>query len=262
MIATIRRQLWLIGGTHESSRLAAALAVAQIPVVVTVTTESAQSLYPPAPDLRVVVTRFRAEELASFLQAQRIAAILDASHPFAAEISQLAIAMAAQLQIPYLRFERPVLARASETETQVESFEHLLAGDLLEDQRVLLTVGYQPLPLFALWQQRATLFARILPSALALETALAAGFSSGRLLAMRPPIPLELERALWQHWQISVVVTKASGQPGGEAIKRQLAQGLGVTLITIARPLVAYPQQTSDLATALAFCEQVLAMGA
>jgi precorrin-6A/cobalt-precorrin-6A reductase len=64
-----------------------------------------------------------------------------------------------------------------------------------------------------------------------------------------------LEKALWQQWDISLVVTKASGAAGGEAIKRQVAAELGIPLIVIARPVVEYPQQTSDLEAALEFCQ-------
>ncbi|WP_238393351.1 precorrin-6A/cobalt-precorrin-6A reductase [Myxacorys almedinensis] len=37
-----------------------------------------------------------------------------------------------------------------------------------------------------------------------------------------------LERSLWRQWQISTVVTKASGTPGGEQVKRNVAKALGV----------------------------------
>jgi len=251
------RRLWLIGGTQESAQLAQALIQAHLPCVVTVTTEQAQSLYPPGPALQVVVARFNAETLPRFLEREAIAAVLDASHPFAAEISRLAIATAKQRHLPYLRFERPApVAPPNPRETRVESFEHLLSSHILEGERVLLTVGYRPLPLFLPWQERATLFARILPSVVALETALEAGFSPDRLLALRPPVPLALERALWQHWHISQVVTKASGQPGGEETKRQIAAELEISLIVIARPPIAYPQQTSHLDRVLEFCRQ------
>lgn len=53
---------------------------------------------------------------------------------------------------------------------------------------------------------------------------------------------------------ISVVVTKASGTPGGQDVKRTVAAELGIDLIAIARPTVEYPQQTSDLSVALDFC--------
>ena len=120
----------------------------------------------------------------------------------------------------------------------------------------MLTLGYRMLPLFQSWQQQATLYARILPSQIALQTALDAGFTPNRLIALRPPISPALEQALWQQWQISLVVTKASGRAGGEATKQQVAAQLGVKLAAIARPVVQYPQQTSDFTTAVQFCSQ------
>lgn len=257
MNATPSGRIWLIGGTQESAQLAIAIAQAQLDCTVSVTTEAAKLLYPPAPQLQVVVEKFNFDRLLEFLQAHQIVRILDASHPYAVEISKLAIAAATHLQIPYLRFERPALVPARAASNRVlPSFETLLQGDYLANQRVLLTIGSKPLPLFKAWQNCATLFARILPSVVALEVALEAGFGPERLVALRPPVPRDIERAFWQHWQISLVVTKASGQPGGEGTKRAVARELGVPLVVIARPELSYPQQTSDLSTALAFCHQ------
>ncbi|HEY9832846.1 MAG TPA: precorrin-6A/cobalt-precorrin-6A reductase, partial [Stenomitos sp.] len=56
------------------------------------------------------------------------------------------------------------------------------------------------------------------------------------------------------HWQISLVVTKASGVAGGEEIKRAVAAELGLPLVVIRRPVVDYPQQTNDFSVALEFC--------
>lgn len=250
-------RLWLIGGTQESAQLVAAIAQNHVPCTVTVTTEAAKELYPQTQTLRVWVGCLSIAQLGAFCHEQQIVAILDASHPFALEISQLAITAARDLQIPYLRYERPTVEAQPDALSVIhlDSFETLLANAYLEQARVLLTVGYKALSLFRPWQDRSTLFARILPSVTAIEAALAAGFTPDRLFAMRPPISAELEKALWQHWDISVVVTKASGTAGGEDIKRALAAELGVRLIVITRPPMAYPQQTSDLSVALEFCE-------
>jgi precorrin-6A/cobalt-precorrin-6A reductase len=97
------------------------------------------------------------------------------------------------------------------------------------------------------------LFARILPSPTALEAVLAAGFTPDRIIALRPPITAELEVALWRQWQITQVITKASGQAGGEDRKQAIAAKLGVRLIRIARPAIAYPKQTDSLDTAIEF---------
>ncbi|OKH37560.1 cobalt-precorrin-6A reductase [[Phormidium ambiguum] IAM M-71] len=258
-----QRRIWLIGGTGESAKLAIGLLQIQLPLVISVTTESARSLYPNSPLLQVWVGRFNLSEIEEFLTQQNIIAVLDASHPYAVEISQNAIAACQKQQIPYLRFERPRWEVGGWGDGEVggkliylDSFEKLVTGDYLVGERVLFTVGYKVLPLFRDWHKRSTLFARVLPATTSIDAALAAGFTQDKLFAMRPPIPINLERELWRHWQISMVVTKASGAPGGEDVKRQLAAELGVTLLIIEPPIILYPRVTSDLGEAIAFCQQ------
>ena len=268
--------IWLIGGTQESAELAQAIVSCQWPCVVTMTTDSARSLYPIAPTLRLWVGQLNLETIRAFIHIHAIHCIIDASHPFAVAVSELAVSTAKQHQIPYLRYERPSLKKpdtAPGNQPKIAAQPHpqpkpsqaifhlkdvpdLLAGDYLTGQRVLLTIGYRLLSLFHAWHDRAELFARILPSTTALQAALAAQFTNDRLIAIRPPISAALEKALWQQWNISTVVTKASGTAGGEDVKQQVAKDLGVTLIVIDRPSIAYPQQTSSIEAALAFCTQ------
>lgn len=254
-------RIWLIGGTQESSSLAVLLGNSYIPCTVSVTTESARALYPCYPTLRVWVGRLTAEKLDEFLHQQQIVAVVDATHPFAVEISQTAMAACKKSYIPYLRYERPTLEEqgsggAGERGriSYLDDFEALVNGNYLEHQRVLLAVGYRPLHLFQPWQKRATLFARLLPAVTSLEAAFQAGFTPERVMCLRPPITADLELALWRHWEISLVVTKASGTAGGEDIKQAVAAQLGIPLVVIARPAVSYPQQTSDMSVVLEFC--------
>ncbi|NEQ44870.1 MAG: cobalt-precorrin-6A reductase [Leptolyngbya sp. SIOISBB] len=261
--------LWLIGGTQESRQLVQ-LWVQKFPhdssrqlhCIVTVTTAAARSLYLQTPPLRVQVGQFTAAQIDNFVHHNHIDAILDMSHPFATEISQLAIALAQHRQLPYLRYERPVVSAPQQTWRDqrgrpgmvcVSQLQDVLTPESLAGDRTLLTLGYRQLSIFAPWQSRATLFARILPSPVALNTALQVGFTPDRLIALRPPISVDLEKALWQQWQITQLVTKASGHPGGQDDKQTLAAAMGVRLIQIRRPAIAYPHQTDDLDTALQF---------
>ncbi|MFH7030238.1 MAG: cobalt-precorrin-6A reductase [Heteroscytonema crispum UTEX LB 1556] len=265
-------RIWLVGGTQESAQLAIAIAHSQILCTITVTTESARSLYPNAPNLLVWVGRLTFEQLREFFHQQQIVATLDASHPYAVEISKSAIALCHEFNIPYLRYERPVLEEtrgggeggttwatgvgARKGVIYLDGFKTLVEGNYLEGERVLLTVGYRHLHLFMHWQERATLYARLLPSQTTLEAAFSAGFTPDRIICLRPPISVDLEAALWRQWQISLVVTKASGSAGGEDVKRKVAAKLGVSLVVITRPDVAYGLQTSDLLEALEFCRK------
>lgn len=256
------KRIWLIGGTQESVTLARAIAALHLPCIVSVTTQSAVSLYPIAPSIQVWVGKLDSNELSRFIKKYNIGVVLDASHPFAVEISKNAISVTQDSdvgnshRVAYLRFERPMVATDETNVLPVGSFEELLETNWLQGQRVLLTIGYRFLSLFNAWHDRATLFTRILPSQVALEAASEAGFSSDRVIALRPPISCELERSLWQQWQITTIVTKASGTPGGEDVKRRVAEELGVKLIVIERPAIEYPHVTNDVTHALEFCRQ------
>ncbi|MFM2315462.1 MAG: hypothetical protein RLZZ04_4740 [Cyanobacteriota bacterium] len=257
----MNQKIWLIGGTGDSATIANLLRESAIPLVVTVTTTTAQGLYVDA--ATVFVGCMDATQMAYFCQHHQIKGVIDASHPYATEVSRQAIAVVTKLNIPYLRYERtlyqpPDVIQQDSKILKLDSFEHLLAGDYLTAQRVLLTVGCKALPQFQPWHQRATLFARILPKVKSLEMAITSGFTGDRLIAIRPPISLATETALWQQWDISLVVTKASGQAGGEDTKRQVAATLDIPLIIISRPPMTYPQQTFDLADVLPFCKLAL----
>ena len=249
-------RVWLIGGTSESAILAEAIAQSQIHCIISVTTESAKSLYPESEFLTVWVGKLEQYQISDFFNNYNINRILDASHPYAVEISQLAIAVSQTHNIPYLRYERPAtVAQNLANIVYLDSVETLLTGDYLSQKRVLLTLGYRMLSQFTRWQDQAILFARILPSAIALDAALKAGFTPDRIIAIRPPISLELETALWQHWNISLVVTKASGTAGGEDNKINLANQLNIPLIIIDRPSINYPQMTQYFQSAIEFCQ-------
>ena len=250
------KNLWLIGGTSDSVAIALALKAHLSCMVTTVATETARSLYPP--EFQIEVGCLNAKQMQAFCQQKNIGAIVDASHPYAVEVSQNAIVTAQSLNIPYLRYERPLVESSVKTDriTVLYSFESLFAGNYLQGERVLLTVGCKALPLFKSWHERSRLWARILPKAESLQMALEAGFTRERLICLRPPISMELEIALWRQWRISLVVTKASGKAGGEEIKSQVAEKLDIPLIIISRPKVCYPQQTSCINKVVVFCSQ------
>ncbi len=251
-------RIWLIGGTAESKDLAQSLLRHAIPTVVTVTTEAARALYPQHPLLAVWVGRLGAADFESFLQQWHVVGILDASHPFAAEISNDAISASQCRSLPYLRYERAPLSQDDQDGVYtVPDLNTLLVSNWLDRQRVLLVLGYRHLAAFAAWHHRTELYARILPSVTALNAAYAAGFSSQRVVALRPPVSPAVEAALWQQWGITTVVAKASGIAGGETVKRSLAHSLNVRLILLARPVVTYPAVTGNLDEALQFCQQV-----
>lgn len=256
-------RIWLIGGTTESQAIARGCIDSNLPCLVTVTSESAAGLYNDHPLLSVQVGKLTFDTALHLCRIHQIRAIVDASHPFATLISELAGKVAERLSIPSLCYQRPPVfppppAIEGPPVLFLDQLSDLLAGEYLAGQRVLLTIGCKALPAFQPWQQRSTLFARVLPKIDSLQVALASGFTPDRLVALRPPISRDLERALWQQWQITLAVTKESGLEGGQARKQDIARELGIPLLIIKRPFLAHCRQTSELREILSFCQQSL----
>jgi precorrin-6A/cobalt-precorrin-6A reductase len=119
---------------------------------------------------------------------------------------------------------------------QVDSFTQ--AAELLPTlgARALLTIGAKQLKHFAALHGSMHLIARILPSVLSLQQALAAGFTPHRLLCLRPPFSCEFNRAILREYRIDVLLTKDSGREGGVEEKVLAAVDLGVPVVLIRRP--------------------------
>jgi len=248
--------IWLIGGTSESAVIAEKLMAQGYDCLVSVTTEAAIALYPDSDLITVKVGALSPEAMVSLIQEYEIKIIIDASHPYATAISESAIALAKQWDLPYLRYERPNLSAEPDDQTIIlDSFDTLVNGDYLQQQRVLLTIGYKALPQLQPWHEYAQLFARILPTVTSLKAAVAAGFTHKQLIALRPPVSYDLEKALCLQWEISLIVTKASGKAGGEDTKKAVAQALNIPLIIIDRPHLIYPEKTSTLENVVTFCQ-------
>jgi precorrin-6A/cobalt-precorrin-6A reductase len=258
----VEPRFWLIGGTSESANLAQLLATRGILTTITVTTVAATRLYPDSPYLKIRVGKLLSDsEGETFCKQEQIKGIIDASHPYAIAISQRAIAISSRLLIPYLRYERPSVETTSTKVINCNNFTTLLESNYLQDERVLLTVGCNSLHLFRNWQERATLFTRILPTVNSLEIAASAGFTPDRIIALRPPVSLALEIALCHQWSISLVVSKANGTAGGEDIKQQVAEALNIPLIIISRPKLDYPQLTNNPEEVINFIHVILTQG-
>lgn len=240
--------LWLIGGTSESVMIAKFLSTLKQDFIVSVTTESACNLYQNINDIQVIVKKLSLTEIKQFILSRQISAIIDASHPFAVEVSKNAIASSQCLSIPYLRYERETVISQTGNILHYPDLPSLLTDkSIFKDKNVLLTIGAKYLHLFKEYHHQAQFYARILPYQSSLALAEEAGFKCDRIIAIRPPLSLELEKALWQLWNIDIVVTKAGGKAGGEDVKYQLAKTLNIPLVVINRPSLDYPLIATSL---------------
>jgi precorrin-6A/cobalt-precorrin-6A reductase len=223
--------LLILGGTGEAAALARA-ALARFGDRMAVTTALAGRTRNPGPIAgQVRIGGFGgAAGLAAYLVDREVDRLIDATHPFAAEISRTARLAAERTGMPRLVLRRPPwLRHPLDRWIEVDSLAAaaLLVGRL--GRRAWLTVGAGSLADFAL-SAGVRFVVRLIdppPQKLPLR--------SYEVVLGRGPFSVAEERHLLQRHAIDVVVSKASGGAATEA-KLIAARGLGLPVIMVRRP--------------------------
>jgi precorrin-6x reductase len=235
--------VWVFSGTADGNALARELIAQQHRVIVSTASEYGRELVETdVPGASVVSGRIGHMARLQLMKDRAARAIVDATHPFAKEISSQLQTLATELAIPYLRYERPSAPKSSfaryHSSTEAAAVEALKLG-----KRIFLATGVKDLLTFVQTPSadQAEWFVRITPEKNSLEQALAAGIPRSHICAMQGPVSQQLNVALWKEWQIDCVITKESGDAGGFSEKLEAARELGIRLIVIERPAIDYP---------------------
>ena len=247
-------QLWLLAGTGEGPRLAAALIKRGWRVQVSVVTPSAAQAYAPLGLESLAVGALQGEAAIAAFVGERgpFRWVVDATHPFATQISADLEQVCGGLGQPLLRLERPLETGGSATVLQgIDD----LSGAALHGRRLMLAIGGRHLAAAARLARvsGAEVFARTLPSAAGLRGALAADLPQGHLAVLRP-LQGEpaggIEQALCRHWAITDVLCRQSGGVT-ERLWRRIALEQGLQLWLLRRPPTAAQVETVPSESAL-----------
>ena len=225
----------LFAGTTEGRQLAEALKDQPVHLTVSVATEYGETLIAPADNITVLHGRKNAAEIEALIQDTQAQLLIDATHPYAAEITKTLKAAAEQTGTEYLR-----VLRASEQADGcvfVGDTDAAIAYLNGTQGNVLLTVGSTELARYTAVKDFETrLFARILPVKESTDAAFALGFSGKHLICMQGPFSEELNEATIRAIDAKILVTKDTGASGGFAEKIRAAKNCGATPVVIRRP--------------------------
>lgn len=259
----------LFGGTTEGRKIAEAIAevnrewvahgdaaacdvseASSLPISaeVYVATAYGASLLPAGPGISVHVGRLDAAEMtALFGEAPAPLLVIDATHPYAAVVSENILSACAAAGVRCLRVERENAGVEETTASPegaalhwVDSIEEAaawLAVQSTHRPNILITTGskelapYTRIPDFA-----ARCYVRALPTVEALEKCRQLGFRREHLILMQGPFSEEMNVAQLRYADAGYLVTKASGETGGFPEKCEAALALGVEVVCIGRP--------------------------
>lgn len=232
------KELLIFAGTTEGRKLSESLAVAGIAHTVCVATGYGEIVLSPHPLVTVHQGRMNQEEIRQFLQKQEFAAVVDATHPYAAEVTaSIKAALVDFAQIPYLRLKREQAAYDESGVTYFQTNE--ACAKALEDTggNVLLTTGSKELSKYCTSEHlKDRLYVRVLPSIESISLCKEQGIYGKHVIAMQGPFTMEMNEALIRQYGISCLVTKQSGKTGGYPEKLEAARRTGTPVFVIGRP--------------------------
>ena len=168
-------------------------------------------------------------------QMEEGALVIDATHPYASEVTRNIKAACAASGAEYLRLLRPRTPAEGVVTVQdtAEAVEWLKG----HEGKVLLTTGSKELDAYtAIPNYAERLYPRVLPTAAVLQKCEALGFPGSHILAMQGPFSHEMNVALLYQTDAQILVTKDTGASGGFAEKLSAACETGATVLVIARP--------------------------
>lgn len=236
----------ILGGTGDAAELAARVATIQGLEAITSLAGRTREPSVPLGDLRVGGFGGVAG-LATYLRVMQIDLLIDATHPFATQISLNAADAATEVRVPRLMLIRPPWEKGSDDRwIEVDSVEAAAASVPNQAQRVFLTVGRQELAAFAHCKKIWFLMRMIDPPT---DDALV---PPGMILCDRGPFTFNNEKQILIDHKIDTIVSKNSG---GDATKPKIiaARELGVKVVMVNRPAIPPGEHVTDVDGALAW---------
>lgn len=231
----------VFGGTLEGRKIAEAFQGTKLKVHICVATKYGASLLPQCPNLVIHTGRMNQSEMESFFAAEEVEYCLDATHPYAVEVTKNIYAACENTGLPYIRVFRKegTLQVLEEQEREIyykNSMEE--AVDFLNHQsgNILITTGSRDLEQYtkiADYENRC--YVRVLPAVSVIEKCKSLGLEGKHLIGMQGPFSEEMNYCMLQQVNASWMVTKNSGTTGGYQEKCEAALRAGVKIVVIGR---------------------------
>jgi precorrin-6A/cobalt-precorrin-6A reductase len=245
----------ILGGTTEARQLAERLAPRRdLDVTLSLAGRTSNPVPHPVP-LRIGGFG-GAEGLAEYLKAERIDRLIDATHPYAAQMSVNAARAAYLAQVPLLALRRPAwTAVVGDRWTEVADTRAAVQALGAAPRRVFLALGRNEIAVFETAPQHFYLVRSVDP----VEPPLSV--PQATYIQARGPFREEDDRALLAGHAIDTVVSKNSGGSAAYG-KIAAARALGIAVILLHRPLLPAVAAVQSVDDAVAWLAHAPASGA
>jgi precorrin-6A/cobalt-precorrin-6A reductase len=234
----------ILGGTADANRLVAA--IAKDPRIDAVLSYAGRTEHPTPPPISWRVGGFGGVDgLVDYLSAENIARVVDATHPFAAQMSAHAVVACAAAGVPLLALERaPWQHTFGDCWTEVDNIVAAAEAIGTVPRRVFLGIGRQHLQIFAAHPQHFYLVRLVDPPRAPLP------LRNAEMIVARGPFDLADDHAMLTHHRIDIIVARNAGGDAAYA-KIEAARDLGLPVVMVRRPLIPAREKVESVADVL-----------
>lgn len=224
-------------GTTEGVILCNLLARNKVRTYACVATEYGSFSYEKSEYLNIHAGRLTSEEMTALLEEIKPELVLDATHPYAVEVTENIRSACERFGVCYQRVRRESGIHSDQA-VYVESTEAAVAFLKETQGNILLTTGSKELSKYAeLPDYQERIYARVLSLPEVIESCSRLGITGKHLIGMQGPFSKEMNEAMLRQFSCKYLVTKDTGKAGGFQEKLEAAHICGVIPVVIGRPL-------------------------
>ena len=252
-------EILIFAGTTEGRLLAEFLSRQKVPAYVCVATEYGGQLLEENEYLQVSHIRLDESQMKQLICERGIHLTIDATHPYAVEVSANIRSACEAAGCEYMRLLRSSVHTGSEVEMIcVESVEEAAEFLKTTEGNILVTTGSKELHKYTVipdFEERV--FARVLSTPEVAKSCSELGFTGKHLICMQGPFSEELNTALLKQFHARWMVTKEAGKNGGYEEKIRAARNAGARVVLIGRPVKEQGLSLEEVKCALIQKEQI-----
>ncbi|MDK2889076.1 MAG: precorrin-6A/cobalt-precorrin-6A reductase, partial [Thermoanaerobacter sp.] len=210
--------IMVLAGTSDGREIVKTLASHGYRVLACAATPYGASLLEGSGALRVSGRRLSGAEIGRVIEENKVEILVDATHPYAVEVSATASEVCREKRVRYIRYQRPASPiKEHSLVFYVKSYQEAAVKAAELGEVIFLATGSKTLDVFweAAKKRGRRVIARVLPHPDVLKKCLDLGLTPADIVAIQGPFSREVNLALLRHYNAGVLVTKDGGARGG-----------------------------------------------
>lgn len=175
--------------------------------------------------------------------------LVDASHPYALEISKNAMKACKTFGIEYVRYERPSCVDKFKNEEKIielKNYEELYDRLRNINGNILNTTGSRNLDKILSMKLKNRIIHRVLPSVKVMQECINKGLDAGDIIAIKGPVSYDLNCAFIKEYKAQAIILKDSGIQGGTEEKLRACVDNDIYAFIIGRQIIKYDNVFND----------------